>query len=79
MNMGTIQLEMNKFTSALESLQRALDIQLRVDEENHPDTANIYNNIGIAQQGLQDFTSAFESHQRALNIRVQLGDLNGGA
>ena len=64
--------EMQNYSEALQSEQRALDISVNLFGEEHSDTAVSYYSLGVTQQELGDFTSSLQSHQRALDIRVKL-------
>ena len=58
--------------SALQPKQRALDIRMKLFEEEHPEEAKSYFDLGVAQHASEDFFSALQSKQRALDIRVKL-------
>ena len=64
--------EMENYSEALQSKQRALDIRVKLFGEEHLETAECFHSLGLTQHELGDFTSAVQSHQRALDIRVQL-------
>jgi len=66
--LGVTQDNLGDFNSALESQQRALDIQRKLFGEDHSSTADSYRELGITQHKLGDFNSALESKQRALDI-----------
>ena len=40
--------------------------------ENHPHTANSYNNIGVVYKNLGDYDKALEYHNKALEIRKDI-------
>ena len=64
--------QMQNYSEALQSKQRALDIRVKLFGEEHSDTAQGYYELGVTQHQLGDFTSALQSIQRALDIRVKL-------
>ena len=64
--------QMQNYSEALQSEQRALDITVKLFGEEHSDTAQSYHSLGVTQHELGDFTSALQSKQRALDIRVKL-------
>ena len=64
--------EMQNYSEALQSEQRALNIRVKLFGEEHSDTAQSYHSLGVTQQYLGDFTSALQSMQRALDIRIKL-------
>ena len=57
---------------ALEFEKKALDIQLVLFGENHPDVATSYNNIGFTYGELGDNQKKLEYEEKALKIRVSL-------
>ena len=61
---------MHEYASALESLQRALAICIKVFGEEHESTADRYRQLGVTQYEMHDYTSALQSHQRTLAIRI---------
>ena len=69
---GRILYQMQNYSEALQSEQRALDITVKLFGEEHSDTAQSYHSLGVTQQYLGDFTSTLQSMQRALDIRVKL-------
>ena len=70
--LGVTQHELGDLTSAFQSMQRALDIRLKLFGEEHAATADSYRELGITQHKLGDLKSAFQSNQRALDIRLKL-------
>ncbi|XP_020612424.1 uncharacterized protein LOC110050800 [Orbicella faveolata] len=66
------QHEQGDFSSALQSVQHALDIRLKVLGEDHSITADSYHSLGITQHKQGNFFLALQSKQRALDIRHKL-------
>ena len=64
--------QMQNYSGAIQSFQRALDVAIGLFGEEHPDTAECYNSLGETKNALGNFSSALQSHQRALEIRVKL-------
>ena len=57
--------------SALQSLQKALDIRIKCSGEGHQRTADCYYELGKTQHDLGQLNEALESKQRALDIRIK--------
>ncbi len=51
------------------SFNKALEIYKDVLRENHPDTADSYNNIGVVYDYLGEYDKALEYFNKALKIR----------
>ena len=69
---GRILYQMQNYSEALQSEQRACDISMVLFGEEHSDTAESYHSLGLTQHELGDYTSALQSDQRALDIRLKL-------
>ena len=69
---ANFQFTMQKYSEAIQSAQRALDIRLELFGEQHSSTADSYYSLGIVQHELGDFSSALQSAQRALDITIKL-------
>ena len=59
-------------TSALQSLQHALDVRRKVFGEELTKVAESYSSLGNTQHGLGNYTSALLSDQHALYVRIKL-------
>ncbi|HRF57905.1 MAG TPA: tetratricopeptide repeat protein, partial [Campylobacterales bacterium] len=55
---------------ALEYYEKALKIRLASIGENHPDTANSYQNIGVVYNDKGELSKALEQYEKALKIRL---------
>ena len=71
-DLGTIQHSLEDFNAALDSIQQALDIRLKLFGEEHADTAYIYHSLGTTQHSLGNFKAALDSKQHALDILLKL-------
>ena len=60
--------QMQNYSGAIQSFQRALDVAIGLFGEEHPDTAECYFSIGVTQHALGNFSSARQSTQRGLDI-----------
>ena len=70
--LGVTQHNMQSYTSALQSHQRALAIHIKLFGEEHERTADSYRELAVTQNNMHDYTSALQSNQRALAIRIKL-------
>ena len=70
--LGATQFKQGDFPSALQSLQRALDIRRKRLGEEHSSTADSYYSLGETQHAQGDLSSALTSTNRALDIRRRL-------
>ena len=61
-----------KYDEALEIAQRCVELCEELYGENHPDTADSYNNIGVAYHHKGDYDAALEYYNKALTIRQQV-------
>ena len=57
---------------SLECYSKALDIQIQLFGELHPDTATSYNNLGGTYYSMGQNDKALEYYQKALDIEIQL-------
>ena len=64
--------QMQNYSEAIQSFQRALDVAIGLFGEEHPDTAQSYFSLGATHHALGNYLPALQSHQRALDIRVKL-------
>ena len=69
---GKTQHAQGNFSSALQSMQRSLDISCKLFGEEHSSTADSYHSLGVTQHEKGDFSSALQSKQRSLDIRRKL-------
>ena len=63
---------MHNYSAALESLQHALAIRIKLFEEEHESTADSYRQLGLTQDNMHNYSAALESLQHALAIRIKL-------
>ncbi len=52
--------------------RQSLSILERMEGENHPEVANLYNQLGLVAEGLGEFHRALELHRKTLKIRRHL-------
>ena len=72
-SIGQTQYRIKDYDSALNSFQQALNIILKLYEDNKDEhTHKSYFMIGLTQNRMNDYDSALKSHQQALNIRLKL-------
>ncbi|XP_068752729.1 LOW QUALITY PROTEIN: uncharacterized protein [Montipora capricornis] len=71
-SLGVTQHLLGDFTSAVQSMQQALDLRIKLFGEDHTSVAKSYHSLGVTQHSLGDFTSALQSKQRALDVRIKL-------
>ena len=64
--------ERKKYSKALQSNRRALDIATGFFGEEHESTADSYRQLGIIQNNMHDYSAALQSKQRALAIHLKL-------
>ena len=64
--------QMQSYSGAIKSFQRALKVAIRLFGEEHPDTAQCYHSLGVTQHASGDISSAIQSKQCALDINVKL-------
>ena len=64
---GSALHQMQNYSGAIQSFQRALEVATELFGEEHPKTAQTYFYLGVTQYALGNFSSALQSHQRALN------------
>ena len=62
---------MKEYESALQSHQQALNIQLKLHGDEHPDTASYYS-IGLTQYAMKDYDLAVLFFQQVNNIWFKL-------
>ena len=65
-------LEMNEFTSALQSKERAIEIRPKLFRKKHASTADSYCPLGNTQYEMNDVTSALQSKEGAIETRRKL-------
>ena len=70
--LGTTQHSLGNFNAALDSIQHATDIRIKLFGEQHAVTANSYVTLGITQHSLGNFNAALDSKQHALDIHLKL-------
>ncbi len=62
---------MKEYAKALNYYQKSLIIKQQSLPPNHPDLANIYNNIASVHCELGDYPKALEFYQNSLEIKEQ--------
>ena len=62
---GTIHLAMGDFTSAVEALQKAAEMNFNL-RRDHINTAHSYYSLGIAQKKIKDHEEALDSCMHAI-------------
>ncbi len=67
-NLGSAWQDLGDAEKAIEHYNKALEIDLKVFGDKHPDTAIDYNNLGAAWQDLGDAEKAIEHFNKALEI-----------
>ena len=70
-NLASLNIPLETY-AALDSLQQALDICLKLFGEDHARTADSYHGISVTLHSLGDFKAAQDFKQRALEIRRKL-------
>ena len=63
---------MHDYSAALQSLQHALAIRIKLFGEDHESTTDSYRQLGVTQNNMHDYNAALQSQQRALPSRVKL-------
>jgi tetratricopeptide (TPR) repeat protein len=86
-NLARVQIERRRFSQALPSLRRAVEINMAQRDDTHDDLAFIYANLGLAERGVGDRQRAEDAFLKALKparlhkhrnlgpILADLGDL----
>ena len=69
--MGGIYEDNKDFDKALDNLQRALEIQLKILPSNHFRIAATHNNIGGIYLGKCDYKTALQNFETALDIGLK--------
>ena len=67
---GDVYIRKAHFDKALVQYRRALDIQIRVFGQEHPDVADLYNNIGLVYHSQGKVKEALDQLHRAFEIRI---------
>jgi len=68
---GTSYRQLGQFTTARIYYEKALTIQQQSLPSNHPNLANLHNNIASVYSDMGEYSKAFASHEKALAIRQQ--------
>ena len=66
------QHSLEDFAAALDSVQYALNIRLKLFGEEHASIADCRHTLSIIHYSLEDFNAALDSEHQALNIRLKL-------
>ncbi len=74
-NLGRSYFADNDLQNAMLYNQKALNIQLQLYRENHPNVAATYNNIGLINRELGNFEESIRSYQTAIKIRSDLVEM----
>ena len=61
-----------KYDSAIEKLEKALEIMLKILGEEHPDVATIYRNLGKAYYSMGDYDKAIDHYKKALKTQLKV-------
>ena len=75
-NIAMVHHKQGKYQEALEYSKKALQVQLKATEENHPVVATIYNNMGITLFSKGKYDEALEYYHKSLNIRLKVLEEN---
>ncbi|CAF3583222.1 unnamed protein product [Rotaria sp. Silwood1] len=67
--LGSVYYNMNKYSKALSSYERSLEIRKVALPPNHPDLATSYNSIGNVYRNKGDNSQALSWYQQAIEIR----------
>ena len=67
-NIGTTQYEMRQYREAIESFNEALEIDYKIFDKEHPETAVIYRNLSLAHHASGDDKEAEKYNSKALKI-----------
>ncbi len=62
---------MGNYSKALEYYQRALNIQLKTQGEDHINTRTTYSNIGYVNNEMGNYSKALEYFQKSLSIQLK--------
>ena len=66
--LGRVYDEMGKYSKALSSYERSLEIRKVALPPNHRDLAISYNNIGLVYQNMGEYSKALSSYEQSLEI-----------
>ena len=70
MSLCVTQNNLHNYSAALESLQHALAIRIKLFGEEHESIADSYRQLGVSQDKMHNYSTALESLQHALAIRI---------
>lgn len=73
-NRGRAYMSMGDNQSALDNLEKALSLKLRVFDENSARIARIYHNIGVVYANISDYKNAQTVAKKAYEIRLNVYD-----
>ena len=59
------------YSAALQSLEHALAIRIKLFGEDHESTADSYRQLGVTQYNMDDYRAALQSEERALAIHIK--------
>ncbi|MEA1936503.1 MAG: tetratricopeptide repeat protein [Patescibacteria group bacterium] len=62
---------LGEYDKAIKYYEKALEVYLKTTGENHPNTANTYNNLGIVYDSKSDYDKAIEYYKKALEIYLK--------
>lgn len=72
-NLGLVCLSQSNNDKAIEYLNKALDIRLRIlNREHHPLVATTYNNLGVAYSQQGNYAKAIDFYNKALEIQLRV-------
>jgi tetratricopeptide (TPR) repeat protein len=59
---------MRKYSKALESFEKSLELKQATLPSDHPDLANTYNHIGLVHWNMGEYSKALPCYERAVEI-----------
>ncbi|WP_234572231.1 serine/threonine-protein kinase [Rhodohalobacter sp. 614A] len=71
-NRGRAYKNIGQNQAALDNLEQALTLKLRVFDENNTRIATLYHNMGVVYATVADFPKAYEMTQKAYEIRLKV-------
>jgi len=70
-NIILVYIDQGKYSEALQTSKKALDIYVKYLSNDHPDFGNIYDNIGLIHRCRGHFNVALIHHKKSLEIRLK--------
>jgi len=59
-SVGVTQHSLGDYTTARQSMKRAVDFRIKLFGEEHPETDISYHSVGVTQHFLSDYTAALK-------------------